>query len=197
MRALLEDGLEPGQVVVVEPDPARVREATSDGLAVVQGDGTRAEVLARAVVEPRGARWSWRVPRDDTAVLVALTVRAANTSAHLVAAVREAENAPLLRHSGADEVVVSSEAAGRLLGVAAASPATGTVITDLLEPGTGLEIVTRPVRPARGRPALRATWTRRSSRSCGTARRCRTRAPRPSRCARATSSWWSDGRRAG
>ena len=137
VRALLEDGLEPDDVVVVDPDERHAGEATSDGLAVVQGDGARAEVLDRAVV--REARTVVvAVPRDDTAVLATLTVRAANERAHLVVAVREAENAPLLRRSGADQVVVSSEAAGRLLGVAATSPDTGAVIVDLLEPGTGL-----------------------------------------------------------
>ena len=110
------------------------------------GDGTRSEVLERAGVRD-ATTVVVAVPRDDTAVLVTLSVRAANPHAHLVAAVREAENAPLLKHSGADEVVVSSEAAGRLLGVAATSPATGAILTDLLEPGTGLEIATREVRP--------------------------------------------------
>lgn len=122
----------------------RVDEATADGLAAVIGDGTRAEVLGRAGVDA-ASTVVVAVPRDDTAVLVTLSVRAANSAAHLVAAVREAENAPLLRHSGADEVVVSSEAAGRLLGVAASSPATGAVLADLLEPGRGLELATRPV----------------------------------------------------
>ena len=144
VRALVEDGLDPARVVVVDPDPGRVAEATADGLAVVQGDATRGEVLERAVVREATAVVV-AVPRDDTAVLVTLTARASNPTAHLVAAVREAENAPLLRHSGADEVVVSSEAAGRLLGVAASSPAVGTVLTDLLEPGSGLELASRAV----------------------------------------------------
>ena len=66
----------------------------------------------------------WKTKTGET-----LTVRAANREAHLVAGVREAENSPLLRHSGADEVVVSSEAAGRLMGVASASPPTGSVLS--------------------------------------------------------------------
>ena len=59
------------------------------------------------------------MPKDDAAVLVTLTVRRHNPSAYVVAAVRESENAPLLREGGANGVVVSSEAAGCLLGVAA------------------------------------------------------------------------------
>lgn len=144
VAVLLEDGLSADQVVVVDPDPGRVLEATSDGLAVVQGDATRGQVLSKAQVA-EASRVIVALARDDTAVLATLTVRAANPTAHLIVAVREAENAPLLRHSGADQVVVSSEAAGRILGVASASPATGTVLADLLEPGVGLELVTRPV----------------------------------------------------
>ncbi len=145
VRALVEAGLDPARVVVVEPGGAGVADATSDGLAVVQGDGTRTEVLQRAHVAD-AVTVVVAVPRDDTAVLVTLTARTENRTATLVAAVREEENAPLLRASGADQVVVSSEAAGRLLGVAASSPETGKVLADLLEPGTGLELATRHVR---------------------------------------------------
>ena len=41
----------------------------------------------------------------------------------IVAAVRESENEPLLRQSGADHVAVSSAAAGRLLGLSTIDPA--------------------------------------------------------------------------
>ncbi len=63
----------------------------------------------------------------------------------VVAAVRESENAQLMREGGANGVVVSSEAAGRLLGVAASSPTTGAVFEDLLVPGAGLELTERDV----------------------------------------------------
>lgn len=144
VRALIEDGADVGSIVAVETQAEHVAEATSDGVAVVQGDGTRDEVLRRAHVE-RAARVIVAVPRDDTAVLVTLSVRAANKTACVVAAVRESQNAALLRQSGADGVIVSSEAAGRLLGVSAASPPTGAVFEDLLVPGVGLELITRAV----------------------------------------------------
>jgi len=146
VRALVEDGMDPEHAVVVDPDPQHTAEAVSDGLAAVQGDGTRAEVLRRAGVD-NATRVIVAVPRDDSAVLVALTVRAANREAQLVVSVKEAENAELLRQSGADHVVVSSEAAGRLLGVASSSPQVGEVLNDLLEPGSGLELHTRDVLP--------------------------------------------------
>lgn len=144
VRALLEDGVPLAQIVAVENDPRHVAEATADGVAVVQGDGTRDEVLERAEVSA-ASRVVVAVPRDDSAVLVTLTVRAANPGAYVVAAVRESQNAALLKRSGADAVIVSSEAAGRLLGVSVSSPPTGAVFEDLLVPGKGLELVTRPI----------------------------------------------------
>ena len=144
VRALLEDGVDRSTIVAVDNDPDHIADAGDDGIAAIVGDGTRADVLNRAGVET-AARVIVAVPRDDAAVLVTLTVRRHNPDAYVVAAVRESENAALLRDGGANGVVVSSEAAGRLLGVAAASPSTGAIFEDLLVPGQGLELVDRPV----------------------------------------------------
>ncbi|WP_455358481.1 potassium channel family protein [Streptomyces sp. SYSU K21746] len=83
--------------------------------------------------------------RDDTAVLVTLTARQLNRGAKIVAAVREEENAPLLRQSGADAVITSASAAGRLLGLSVLSPSAGTVMEDLIQQGSGLDLIERPV----------------------------------------------------
>jgi voltage-gated potassium channel len=144
VRALLDDGADRSQVVVVDNDPDHIADANDDGIAAISGDGTRADVLRRADVE-HAQRVIVAVPKDDSAVLVTLTVRRHNPKAYIVAAVREAENAPLLRDGGANGVVVSSEAAGRLLGVAASSPSTGAIFEDLLVPGQGLELSEREV----------------------------------------------------
>ena len=85
--------------------------------------------------------------RDDTAVLVTLTARQLNPTATIQAAARESENVPLLRQSGADHVIVTSEAAGRLLGVSTNQPNVSEVIEDLLVQGSGLDLVEREVRP--------------------------------------------------
>lgn len=83
------------------------------------------------------------VNRDDTAVLIALTARQLNPTATIVAAVREEENRKLLRHSGADRVVVSSDAAGQMLAISTVRPAAGMVINDVLERGRGLDLIER------------------------------------------------------
>ena len=62
-----------------------------------------------------------------------------------LAAVREAENRHLLKQSGADSVVVSSETAGRLLGIATTTPSVVEMMEDLLTPQEGFAIAEREV----------------------------------------------------
>ena len=82
---------------------------------------------------------------DPTAVLVTLTARELAPNAKIIASVREAENQHLLRQSGADSVVVSSETAGRLLGIATSTPSVVEMIEDLLTPDAGFAIAEREV----------------------------------------------------
>ncbi len=81
--------------------------------------------------------------RDDTNVLATLTVRQLNPDVWIVAAVREQENVALMRQSGANSVITSSDAVGRLLGLSSLSPTLGTVMEDLLTYGEGLEVAER------------------------------------------------------
>ncbi|PKW08889.1 voltage-gated potassium channel [Streptomyces sp. 1222.5] len=144
IQTVCATGLKKEQVVVVDPSSKVVDAATAEGFAGVIGDATRSEVLKRAEVHK--ARQIIVAPqRDDTAVLVTLTARQLNRAAKIVAAVREEENAPLLKQSGADAVITSSGAAGRLLGLSVLSPAAGMVMEDLIQQGSGLDIVERPV----------------------------------------------------
>ena len=70
---------------------------------------------------------------------------ARSIAGRIVAAIREAENVHLLRQSGADSVVVSSETAGRLLGIATSTPRVVEMIEDLLTPEAGFAIAEREV----------------------------------------------------
>jgi voltage-gated potassium channel len=147
IRTVCASGLRREQVVVIDPSAKMVDAATAEGYEGVVGDATRSDVLRRAEVQ-RAARIIIATQRDDTAVLVALTARQLNPRAKIVAAVREEENAPLLRQSGADEVITSAGAAGRLLGLSVLSPAAGMVMEDLIQQGSGLDLVERPVTKA-------------------------------------------------
>ncbi|QES52461.1 Ion channel protein [Streptomyces venezuelae] len=144
LQTLLSTGLEKERVVIVDPSSKVVDMANAEGFTGVVGDATRSDVLLRAELQ-KARQIVIATQRDDTAVLVALTARQLNRGAKIVAAVREEENAPLLRQSGADAVITSASAAGRLLGLSVLSPSAGAVMEDLIQQGSGLDLIERPV----------------------------------------------------
>jgi voltage-gated potassium channel len=147
VQTLRDNDINPAQVVVIDGRSSAVAEANLVGYAAIEGDATRREILRRAEIS-KAREVIITLDRDDSAILVTLTVRQLNPSAHVVVAVREDENGPLLRQSGASAVITSSDAVGRLLGLSAVSPNLGTVIEDLLSVDEGLEIAERQVTKA-------------------------------------------------
>jgi voltage-gated potassium channel len=139
---LLNNGVPREQLVIVDPSSAALSDAHEDGFPVVTGDATRREVLRRAGVD-RARQVIITTDRDDSTVLATLNVRQLNPDAYVVAAVREQNNVPLVRQSGADSVITSSDAVGRLLGLSSLSPTLGSVMEDLLTYGQGLEVAER------------------------------------------------------
>lgn len=145
IAALCADGTPPEEIVVVEAGDLGAAEARAAGYAVVQGDASRVVVLEQA--ETAKARAVIVAPnRDDSATLVTLTARELAPGATIVSAVREEENRHLLLQSGADSVITSAEASGRMLGIATRSPALVRVMEDLLTSGEGFDLVERAVR---------------------------------------------------
>ena len=141
---ILGDGTGRGDIVVVDTDRHVLEQAAAAALVTVHGDATKSDVLRLAGVE-HAAAIVVATNRDDTAVLVTLTAREIAPKAKIVASVREAENRRLLRQSGADSVVVSSETAGRLLGIATNTPGVVAAMEDLLSPDVGFTIAERNV----------------------------------------------------
>ena len=142
IETLVNNGHDREAIVVVDQSALAKDEAHSDGLAVITGDATRREVLRNAGVQ-NATHVIITTDRDDTNVLSTLTVRQLNPDAWIVAAVREQENVPLMRQSGANSVITSSDAVGRLLGLSSMSPMLGSVMEDLLTYGEGLEVAER------------------------------------------------------
>lgn len=144
VNAMISDGVAPGSIVVVEQNGFALDRAKAAGLVTVRGDGTKAEFLRLASVQH--AETIIVAANDDSdAVLVTLTARELAPHAKIIAAVRESENKHLLHQSGADTTVVTSETAGRLLGVAKRTPSVVEVMEDLLTPDAGYAIAERPV----------------------------------------------------
>ena len=144
VAAMVGDGTAPADIVVVDTDQPSLDRANAAGLVTVRGDANKSDVLRLA-----GAQHAHSIivatNSDPTAVLVTLTARELAPKAKIIASVREAENQHLLRQSGADSVVVSSETAGRLLGIATSTPSVVEMIEDLLTPDAGFAIAEREV----------------------------------------------------
>ncbi len=151
VRTLLAQGADPKRIVVIERDPEARAAATATGAAAVGGDASEQHVLVEADVA-QAVAVIVAVNRDDAAVLVTLTARELAPEATIVVAVREEENVHLLEQSGANSVITSSDAAGRLLGIATQAPETVEVIEDLLTLGSGLDLEQRRVGPDQAGP---------------------------------------------
>ncbi|MBF6218291.1 NAD-binding protein [Nocardia abscessus] len=145
--AMLGDGVQPADIVVVDTDVVALEAAANAGLVTVHGSATQSDVLRLAGVQ-NSESVVVATNRDDTAVLVTLTARELNKTAKIVVAIREAENTHLVRQSGANSVVVSSETAGRLLGIATTTPTVVEMMEDLLTPEEGFAVAEREVEPS-------------------------------------------------
>jgi voltage-gated potassium channel len=146
VQTLLGKGHDAKRILVIEQSSEAQARAAADGLAVVGGSAALQDTLREANAADATAIVV-AVDRDDAAVLIALTARELNSTATIVAAVREEENVHLLHQSGADAVITSSGAAGRLLGLSTETPKITEVLEDLLTVGEGLDIAEREVGP--------------------------------------------------
>ncbi len=144
VRALRRLEHPPDHLVVVDSDPSICTRASADGLTVVTGRATDPSVLREARVEVASSAIV-ALDRDDSAVLAVLALRRLSPHLKIVASVRESGNAELVRQSGADSVVTSSETTGRLLGLATDSPGAVGIIEDLLAFGSGMDLAERGV----------------------------------------------------
>lgn len=146
VTAMVSDGVAPADIVIVEDNDHALERAKAAGLVTVRGDATKADVLRLASVQH--ANTIIVAPNSDpVAVLVTLTARELAPNAKIIAAVREAENQHLLEQGGADTTVVTSETAGRLLGIAKKTPSVVQVMEDLLTPEAGYQIKEIDIKP--------------------------------------------------
>jgi voltage-gated potassium channel len=99
VSALLETGYDKSRIVVVENRDEAVRQATANGLVVIEGNATRSAVLNEADVK-NCKSVIIATDSDEASVLITLTVRQLTAGqVRIIAAVREQENAALLTTS--------------------------------------------------------------------------------------------------
>ena len=143
VSALLETGYDKSRIVIVENREEALRQAAANGLVAIEGNATRSAVLNQADVK-NCKTVIIATDSEEASVLITLTVRQlTGGQVRIIAAVREQENAALLKQSGAHHVIVSSATAGRLLGLTTTTPPLIDVVEDLLTPGQGMALAMR------------------------------------------------------
>jgi voltage-gated potassium channel len=143
---LLLRGWDPEQIVVIDPDREETTRAAERGFTGLHGDASSEEILRMAGVQ-RASCVLVSVGRDDTTVLIVLTVRALSERIRIVASVAEPENVKIVRSGGADEIVSPARFGGFLMADAVRSDGTIEFVSDLLSFKGRCQLVERPPHP--------------------------------------------------
>lgn len=143
---LVEKGRPPDQIVVVDTASQPTQEAAEAGFVALRGDAAKENILqrvgldkAQAVIISPG--------RDDTNVLIVLTVRNLNKKIKIISGVKEEENQKLLKQAGADVIVSPSTVGGYMLADAVDRTYTVDYLSDLMTAGGRVSLVERQVQP--------------------------------------------------
>lgn len=143
---MLSRGRDPATIVVIDETEASCRFAAERGCIALRGDASSESILRDAGIERAGTVIVC-AGRDDTNVLVILTVRNMNAHARIVANVREAENIKLMKQAGATTVVRPAQVVGYLLAGAVADTHLVDTALDLLDSNGPLRLTERRARP--------------------------------------------------
>jgi voltage-gated potassium channel len=111
---LIRRGGNAHEIVVVDLDEARTREAEACGVNVLVGDATR-DVTLEAAQVARAASVVVDTGRDDTSILAVLTVKRLAPDVPVSIVVRSPDNEVIARQAGAGTVINPASFAGLLL----------------------------------------------------------------------------------
>ncbi len=143
----------PASIVVIDRDEAACRFAAERHCIALCGDASSEDMLRDAAID-RAKVVVICAGRDDTNVLITLTVRNMNPQVRIVANVREAENVKLMRQAGATTVIRPAQVVGYLLAGAVADTHLVDTALDLLDARGPLRLIERTARPEEvGKPA--------------------------------------------
>lgn len=144
---LVGRGTSPSCIVVLDRDEERLREAEDVGCNVMQGDATRDETLLDARIAS-AASVLVSAGRDDTSILIVLTVRHLAPKVPISVVVRAADNELLARQAGADTVINPVRFTGLLLAGSADGLHVADYLADLASISGRVQLVERAVTTA-------------------------------------------------
>jgi len=114
VKELIARGEKTGDIVVVDTNEKELKSAESLGCYVYCADGTRNETLKNLKID-KAASVIVSAGRDDTSILIVLTVRHLAPELPISVVVRASDNEFLARQAGADNVINPVNFAGLLL----------------------------------------------------------------------------------
>ncbi|MBF6302066.1 NAD-binding protein [Nocardia amamiensis] len=141
----VSDGGLGSDLVVVDTDTARTTEARRDGATTVLGDGHDLTVLHQAGVA-HAERIAVAVSDDHSGVRITSAVRGLNNDASICTLLRRSGWKSIAEYLGADQVVVTGELTGRLLGLSVRRPDLPAQFDRALRSHSELVVAERAVR---------------------------------------------------
>ena len=152
VRELIERGTRPDCIVVLDGSNERLALAEELGCNVMQADATRDNVLTDLRIA-EAASVLVSAGRDDTSILIVLTVRHLAPNVPISVVVRAADNELLARQAGADNVINPVRFTGLLLAGSAHGAHIADYLADLASNSGRVQLVERPVQALEiGRP---------------------------------------------
>lgn len=146
VRELIERGTDPGHIVVIDRDNDRLALAEDMGCNVMQGDASRDDTLIDVRIA-QAASVLVSAGRDDTSILMVLTVRHLAPQVPISVVVRAADNELLARQAGANNVINPVKFTGLLLAGSAQGAHVAEYLADLASVGGRVQLVERAVLP--------------------------------------------------
>ncbi len=144
---LIERGIDPRHIVVIDPSEERLAEAEKLGVNVMAADATRDETLkAVRIAEAQSVLVS--AGRDDTSILMVLTVRHLAPDVPISVVVRADDNELLARQAGANNVINPVRFTGLLLAGSVKGAHIADYLADLASVGGRVQLVERVVSEA-------------------------------------------------
>ncbi|MCB2088559.1 MAG: potassium channel family protein [Sphingomonadaceae bacterium] len=141
---LIERGTDPSSIVVIDPGEERLEHAEKLGCNVMAGDATRDDTLnAVRIAEAQNVLVS--AGRDDTSILIVLTVRHLAPKVPISVVVRAADNEFLARQAGANNVINPVRFTGLLLAGSARGAHISDYLADLASVTGRVQLVERKV----------------------------------------------------
>ncbi|HYD25441.1 MAG TPA: potassium channel family protein [Croceibacterium sp.] len=143
---LIARGTDPRCIVVMDTDPERLAAAEEVGCNVIEADATRDEHLMAVRID-RAKTVLVSAGRDDSSILIVLTVQHLAPNVPISVVIRAADNELLAHQAGADNVINPVRFTGLLLAGSAQGAHIADYLADLASVGGKVQLVERAVLP--------------------------------------------------